>query len=73
LVIKDRSIINEMPATEPIIKRMIRFSTTMERGIKKIFPKISSFKVVKTLCLIKYLLMFRLHRILTYYYTVFQV
>ncbi len=73
LIVKDKSIINEMPASRPRIKRMIMFCTTIEKGIKNIFPSITSFTVLKTLDFIEYLLMHVLHRILLGHYTLFQI
>jgi hypothetical protein len=51
-VIKDKITIYEIPDNEPIIKRMAIFFTTIEKGIKNMFPKISNFTVLKTLGLI---------------------
>jgi hypothetical protein len=56
LIVKDKSIINEIPASRPRIKRMAVFCMTIEKGIKNIFPSISSFIVLKTLDFIEYLL-----------------
>ena len=56
LIVKDKSIINEMPASRPRKKRMIMFCTTIEKGIKNIFPSITSFIVLKILDFIEYLL-----------------
>lgn len=73
LTIKDRNIINEIPASRPRKKRMIMFCTTIEKGIKNIFPSRTSFIVLKILDFIEYLLMHVLHRILLGHYNLFQI
>jgi hypothetical protein len=47
-----------MPCREPAIKRIRIFSEITAKGIKNMLMRITNFIVVKTLCLIKYLLMF---------------
>jgi hypothetical protein len=46
-----------MPNKEPAIKRIRIFSEVTANGIKNMLMRITNFIVIKTLCLIKYLLM----------------
>lgn len=56
-MVKERSIIRNMPCREPAIKRINIFSAIMVNGNKNMLMSITNFIVKKTLYLIKCLLM----------------
>jgi len=56
-MVKERRIIRDVPIIEPEKRRIRIFSEITANGIKNMLIRIINFTVLKTLCLIKYLLM----------------